>query len=99
MDAKEKERQDKEWEEEKVGRAEMLELMLPLLLSSSNLIKSVNLLGRAMLDSGDNDLLVAGAKSLALADDAMKELREFHVEFKRISGQGEREGGEDGAQD
>jgi len=99
MDKAEKERLDKEWEEEKVSRAEMLELMLPLVLSSSSLIKSVNILGRAMLDSGDNELLVAGARSLALADDAMKDLREFHVEFKRISGQEEQEGEEDGAQD
>lgn len=98
MDSEEKERQDKVWEEEKVSRAEMLELILPLVLSSSNLIKSVNILGKALLESGDNELLVAGAKSLNLADDAMKELREFHVQFKRISGDEAQGGGKDGTE-
>ncbi|MFJ5538578.1 hypothetical protein [Vreelandella titanicae] len=98
MNSDEKERLDKEWEDEKVSRAEMLELMLPLVLSSSNLIKSVNILGKALLESGDNELLVAGAKSLNLADDAMKELREFHVQFKRISGDEEQGSDRDGTE-
>lgn len=80
-----KEERDKEWEEEKVSRSEMLTLMLPLVLSSASLNKCVTKMARAMMESEDEELKIAGAKSLYLADDAMTELREFQTKFQELA--------------
>lgn len=80
-----KDEQERAWEEGSFTRKETLELILPLVISSSTLIKSVNQLGKAMVDSPGLDNNASALKSLALASDAMEQLQEFQTKFKELT--------------
>lgn len=75
---------EKAWESAPVTRGEMMELILPLVLSSAAITKSVSALGLSLVDSEDPELKIAAIKSLHLSDDAKKHLRELQSLLKEI---------------
>ncbi|WP_157033067.1 hypothetical protein [Halomonas sp. S2151] len=87
---------DHAWEAELVTRGEMMELMVPIIQSLSNLAKSHSALGRACIDSSDPSLVRAGFAAMDGAKESRDDLEEFREVFERVLAEhGLESGGED----